>query len=168
MKKLLLVLAVFLLVSLVFPQPAAGKTSSLFEATLTGDFGITGDVGGSPLFIVEESGTGNEKILGAFTFESYLTHNLARVPPGCGPNSSTGVGGSSVLTFVDGSGQLKLKRISGTACFSFPFVTAEEEWVISSGTGNYVGASGKLSRQYVADVRSWIAVGPLSGTIKLP
>jgi hypothetical protein len=154
------ILAVFLLVSLA----AASRTSSLFEATFTGDFWVAEDVGKSVLFIVEEAGNGYEQTFGDFTYETSLLHNLARIPQGCGPNSSTGVDGLAVLTLTDG--QIRLKRISGTACFVFPTIFIEEQWVIASGTGNHVGATGKLSRQLEGDVLSGTAVGTINGTIK--
>ncbi len=143
--------------------------TSSFVATFpltVGDFWIAGDVGKSVLFIVEESGDGNEQTFGDFAYEASLLHNLARKPPGSSdPNSSTAVGGSAVLTFADG--QIRLKRISGTAIFLFPTITVEEQWVIASGTGNYVGATGKLSRQFVGDVRfGTVADGTLEGTIE--
>ena len=158
------ILAVVLLVSLAAPQATAKQTSSLFEATFTGEFRIAGDVGKSVLFVVEESHIGEELTLGAFTYTAFLLHNVARIPPDCYPGSSTGVDGSAVLTF--GDDQIRLKRISGTACFEFPTVEIEEQWVIASGTGNYRGATGKLSRQLDGDVGSWTAVGTINGTIR--
>jgi hypothetical protein len=160
------ILAVFLLISLVVPQASAKRTSSSFDATFAGDFWLAGDVAKSKLFIVEESGVGNDQTFGDFTYTTYLLHNLARIPPGCGPGSSTGVDGSAVLTLADG--QIRLKRISATACFLFPIIDLEEQWVIASGTGNYVGATGILSRKLDGDVIPWTTEGKeWLGTIKL-
>jgi hypothetical protein len=95
--------------------------------------------------------------------DRFLIQNLARIPAGCGPNSSTGVDGKAVLNFGDGT--IRLKRTSGLACFSFPFVNLDEEWVVTSGTGNYVGVSGKLTRHGVGNVIDGSFVGYVSGTI---
>ena len=160
------IIAGFLLVSLVAQQALAQQASSPFEAEFSGDFWIVGDVGKSVLFIVEESGEGNELTFGDFTYNAYMLQNLARIPSGCGPSSSTGVGGFAVLTFDDG--QMWLKRISGTACFSFPFISLDDQWRITGGTEAYVGASGKLSRQLEGDVRDNTTSGTINGTIKLP
>lgn len=162
---LISILVVVMLISLTAPQATAKQTTNPFAATFTGNFEITGDVGESGLFIVEESGSGNEQEkLGAFTYTTSVLQNLARTPPGCGRNSSTGVDGSAVLTFADG--QLKLQRISGIVCFSFPTIRVEDHWVIASGTGNYVGTTGTLSRELDGDVRFGTAVGTIIGAIK--
>ncbi|MCK6623771.1 MAG: hypothetical protein DPW09_19205 [Anaerolineae bacterium] len=142
-------------------QPSAGP----FEANFTGEFWIAGDVGKSVLFIVEETGSGQEQALGNFSYAASLRQNLARTPPGCGPNSSTGVDGSAVLSFADG--EITLKRTSGTVCFAFPFINVEENWVITSGTGSYTGTTGQVSRQLAGDVRSGTTEGTISGVIKL-
>ncbi len=141
-------------------QPNAGP----LEANFTGEFWIAGDVGKSVLFIVEETGSGQEQTLGNFSYAASLRQNLARTPPGCGPNSSTGVDGSAVLSFADG--EINLKRTSGTVCFAFPFINVEEKWVITSGTGSYTGTTGQVSRQLTGDVRSGTTAGTISGTIK--
>ncbi len=165
MKKIILVgfcSICFLLFTLFLASIAKAQD---FEATFSGDFWVAGDVGRSVLFIVEESGDGYEDTFEGFNYTAYLLHNLARIPPGCGYMSSTGVDGFGVLTFIDG--EIFLKRISGTACFSFPTIICEEQWKITSGTEAYVGASGKLSRHLEGDVTSGLASGTLIGTIRL-
>lgn len=159
------ILIVILLVGLTNGQAAAEQTSDPFDATFSGNFYITGDDGKSGLFIVEETGSGNEVAnLGSFTYTTSLLHNLAVTPTGCGSGSSTGVDGSGIFTFADG--QLRLHRVSGITCFEFPTIRVEEQWVIASGTGAYSGATGKLSRNLIGDVRFGTSVGSLSGTIK--
>ncbi|HEY5730457.1 MAG TPA: hypothetical protein VIS72_10430 [Anaerolineales bacterium] len=158
-------LAVSLLMSLTAPKAAAMQASSSFEATFAGTFQITEDVGNSPVFVVQEAGSGDEQTFGDFTYTTYLLQNLARIPPGCGRSSSTGVGGSAELSFADGV--INLRRISGTVCFAFPNINVEESWVIASGTGNYAGATGTLSRQLVGNVISGVSSGMISGTINL-
>jgi len=165
------ILAVFLLASLAaLPAMAKQTTSSVF-AEFTGIFWIVGVPGESEIFGVEESGVSTESTLGAFSYTASVRYDEARIPPGCGPGSSTGVTGKAVLTFPDGSGQLKLRLKSGTACFypedDPPTVIVEEQWVIASGTGNERGASGKLSRQFVGVVGPFTAIGTFSGTIKI-
>lgn len=164
-KKLYIAFALMLLASLAALPAMAKQTTSPFEANFTGVFEITGDAGKSVVFILEESGAGSEQTLGAFTYTTSLMNSVARRPPGCGPGSSTSVNGKAVLTF--GDGEIWLKLTSGTACFLFPIVTVEDSWVITSGTGNYVGATGKLSRTLDGNVISGIAVGDFDGTIKL-
>jgi hypothetical protein len=162
---LICILVVILLIGVTNGQAVAEQTSDPFEATFTGNFYITVDVGKSGLFIVEETGSGNEvENLGSFTYTTSLLHNLALTPPGCGSGSSTGVDGSGISTFADG--QLWLHRVSGITCFEFPTIRVEEQWVITSGTGAYTGATGKLSRNLIGDVRFGTSVGSLSGTIK--
>jgi hypothetical protein len=159
------VLVVILLVGLTNGQATAGQTYDPFEAAFAGNFYLTGDVGKSVLFMVAETGSGYEvEKLGAFTYTTSLFNNLALTPPGCGSGSSTGADGSAVLTFADG--QLRLHRVSGTVCFSFPTIRVVEQWVIASGTGAYIGATGNLSRQLTGDVRFGTSVGSLSGTIR--
>lgn len=159
------ILTAFLLVSLAVPQATAKPNTSPFEANFEGKFWIAGDVGKSVLFIVEETGNGQEQALGNFSYTASLRQNLARTPPGCGPNSSTGVDGSAVLSFADG--EINLKRTSGTVCFAFPYINVEEKWIIASGTGNYIGATGQVSRQLTGDVGSGTTEGTISGAIKL-
>jgi hypothetical protein len=142
-------------------QPNTGP----FEANFRGKFWVVDDVGKSVLFIVEEAGSGQEQALGNFSYAASLPQNLARTPPGCGPNSSTGVDGSAILSFADG--EITLKRTFGTVCFAFPLINVEENWVITSGTGSYIGATGKLSRQLAGDVRFGTTVGTISGAINL-
>lgn len=162
---LMALLVAVMLIGLTATQAAAKPTSNAFEAAFMGVFEITGDIGGSGLFVVEETGSGIEQTeLGAFAYTTSVFQNLARVPAGCGRNSSTGVGGSAVLTFA--GGQLRLHRTSGAVCFSFPTIRVEEEWVIASGTGDYVGATGKLSREFVGDVRFGAAAGTIRGVIR--
>lgn len=157
-------LVVTLLIGDINGQASAAQASDPFNATFTGNFSITGDVGKSVLFMVVESGSGNEtEKLGAFTYSTSLLHNLALTPSGCGSGSSTGVDGSGILTFTDG--QLRLHRVSGITCFAFPTIQVEEQWVITSGTGAYTGATGKLSRNLVGDVRFGTSVGSFNGTI---
>ena len=140
--------------------------SQRFEATFSGSFGVVGDDERAVLFLVAESGKGEQTskpTSRTFTYAASVLQNLARIPRGCGPNSSTGVDGFAVLTFVDG--QIVLKRISGSACFAFPTIHVEERWRIVSGTGAYVGAEGKLSRQLDGDVRFGTVAGTMSGSI---
>ncbi|MBM4028627.1 MAG: hypothetical protein FJ280_25010 [Planctomycetes bacterium] len=100
---LMALLVAVMLVGLTATQAAAKPTANAFETAFTGVFEIAGDIGGSGLFVVEETGSGIEETeLGAFTYTTSVFQNLARVPVGCGRNSSTGVGGSAVLTFADG------------------------------------------------------------------
>jgi hypothetical protein len=136
-----------------------------FSADIDGMFMVSGANGESPLFVVEESGTGYETTLGGFTYTTYLLHNLARVPEGCGFNSSTGVEGIGVFNFPDG--QMRLERISSSSCFAFPLVVLEESWRIASGTGAYVGTTGKLVRTFTGDVRTGMGFGAFTGTIKM-
>jgi hypothetical protein len=151
---------------MVIPSATAAQPNAAdFSASFSGTFQITGDVGNSGLFIVEESGSGSEQTLGAFSYETRLMHNLARRPPGCGPGSSTGTGGSASLTFADGV--LRLERKSGAVCFAFPFINVEEEWVIASGTGAYAGVTGKFTRRLTGDVRFGTATGSIDGEVKL-
>ena len=157
-------LAVCLLVS-VAPQAAERPRSDRFEATLKGSFALVGNDDRSVLFVVAESGSGKGQTSGAFTYAASVLQNLARIPRGCDPGSSTGVDGFAVLTFDDG--QIVLKRISGSACFAFPTIHIEERWKIVSGTGIYVEATGKLSRQLDGDVTIGMVVGTMSGTIEI-
>ena len=157
--------AVVILVSLSAQPTTAHPIFTTFDAGIEGFFSVSGANGESPLFVVEESGTGYELTLGGFTYATDLLHNMARAPDDCGPGSSTDLGGFGTMTFADG--QMWLHRVSGSACFEFPFVELDEEWRIASGTGAYVGATGKLVRTYVGDVRTGMGSGAFSGTIKL-
>jgi hypothetical protein len=162
---LIALLVVVMLVGLTATHAAAEPASNPFEAAFTGIFEITGDVGESGLFVVVEAGSGAEQTgFGAFTYRTSVFQNLARLPAGCGRNSSTGVDGSAVLTFADG--QLALHRTSGTVCFAFPTIRVEEEWVVASGTGDLIGVTGRLSREFVGDVRFGTAVGTVRGVIR--
>jgi len=161
---LAIVTAIFL-VSLSAQQTTAHPVFATFDADIIGEFKVSGANGESPLFLVQESGTGYETTLGGFTYTTYLLHNLARVPEGCGPDSSTAIDGFAVFTFADG--QMRLERVSGTACFSFPIIELEEHWRIASGTGAYVSATGKLIRTYNGDVRYLSGTGDFSGSVKL-
>ena len=153
------------LVGLSAQNTTAQPTFTTFDADIQGLFFVSGANGESPLFVVEESGTGYELMLGGFTFTTDLLHNMARAPEGCGPASSTDLGGFGIMTFPEG--QLWLHRISGSACFNFPVIELDEQWRIASGTGAYLGATGKLVRTYVGDVISGTGSGTFSGTIKL-
>jgi hypothetical protein len=160
-----LVTAAVLLLALSAPPASAGQDASPFEARFAGEFAVTEDVGGSGIFVVEEVGSGAEAALGEFTYTGSVFQSQARAPAGCGGGSSTGVDGAAVLSFADGD--LRLQRTAGTSCFAFPTIHVEEQWVIASGTGNYVGATGKLSRELDGNVRLGTAVGTLSGSIRL-
>ena len=144
----------------------AEQTVMPFNAEIAGSFAVTGGVGDSPLFVVEESGAGEETTLGAFTYTTYLLHNLARVPRICEFDywSSSGVDGFGVLTFA--VGQLRLERVSGTSCFDAPLISIDERWRIASGTGLFVGATGKLTRSYDGSVVTGLGEGVFTGTIK--
>ena len=163
--RVLSMVVVVILVSLSAQQTTAGPTFTTFDADIQGFFFVSGANGESPLFVVEESGTGYELTSGGFTYTTDLLHNMARAPEGCGPASSTDLGGFGIMTFAEG--QLWLHRISGSACFNFPVIELEERWRIASGTGAYKGATGKLVRTYVGDVRTGTGSGTFSGTIKL-
>ena len=154
--------------ALLFAGPSSAQASPTsavaFNAAFSTSFALE-DVGRSDLFIVRESGGGAEEARGPFTYTASVIQDLRRRPVGCGPNSSTGVTGSATLRFADGD--LRLFRLSGEACFSFPFVTATEEWAATSGTGPYRGATGRLVREWVGDVRTLTATGGWTGEIRL-
>lgn len=154
-----------LLVSLSAQQTTAHPVFATFDSEINGAFEVSGANGESPLFVVQESGTGYEATLGGFSYTTYLLHNLARVPEGCGFNSSSAIDGFAVFTFADG--QMRLERVSGSACFSFPVIELEEHWRIASGTGAYVSATGKLIRTYGGDVTTGSGVGAFRGSVKL-
>jgi hypothetical protein len=159
------ILVVILLIGVTNGQAVAKQTSDPFEATFTGNFFITADIGKSALFIVEETGSGTEiGQLGSFTYTTYVPQNVMLTPSGCASGSSTGIDGSGILTFADGT--LRLHRVSGISCFAFPTIRVEEQWVIASGTGAYTGATGKLTRNLIGDVRFGTSGGSLSGSIK--
>jgi hypothetical protein len=145
---------------------SAAPTTTPFEATLTGEFWIAGDVGRSPLFVVQESGSGVADELGSMHYELSVVQNMARPPTSCGPSSSTGTSGVALLTLDDGA--LSLHRSAGSSCFSFPLVELEESWVVGGGSGRYHGASGKLVRRVTGDVRNGSVSGSLSGNLKMP
>jgi hypothetical protein len=145
---------------------AAAAQVVSFEATAAGSFWIPGDVGSSPLFVVQESGDGSESALGALHYELSVVQNMARPPSGCGPSSSTGASGAGVLTLPDGA--LSLHRSTGTSCFAFPLLEVEESWVVDGGSGHYRGASGRLLRRMTGDVRFGTATGSFSGSLNLP
>lgn len=158
-------LAFVILLGLSVQQTTAHPAFTTFNASIEGFFFVSGANGESPLFVVEESGNGYEPMLGGFTYTTDLLHNLARVPDGCGPDSSTGIDGFGMMTFVEG--QIWLHRVSGSACFEFPVIELDEQWRIAGGTGAYVAATGKLARTFVGDVRTGTGSGTFSGTIKL-
>ena len=166
LKKLILatVASTVLMSGLTIAQP----TTIPFEANFDGIFWIPEWIGESPLFVVEELATGEDLTLGEFTFTSHLLHNLANVPPICDYEyfSSSGVDGFGFFDFPDG--QLRLQRVSGSSCYDFPIITLNERWRIASGTGSYVGATGKLTRTYDGDVRTGSGSGTFTGSIKLP
>ncbi len=139
-------------------------STTAFDATFSAAFAVA-DVGRSDLFIVRESGNGEEERQGTFTYTSAVIQDLRRLPAGCGPNSSRGVTGSATLSFVNGD--LRLFRLSGDACFSFPFVEASEAWVATGGTGSYRGATGHLAREFVGDVTTLTATGAWTGELRL-
>jgi hypothetical protein len=148
------------------PLAASAAAQTLaFEASTSGAFWIAGDVGSSPLFVVQESGDGSADDFGMLHYELSVVQNLARPPAGCGPQSSTGTSGVALLTLPDGA--LSLHRSAGSSCFSFPLVTLEETWVVGGGSGRYQGASGKLQRRVTGDVRDGSVAGSLSGSLKL-
>lgn len=144
----------------------AQQTVMPFDAEIAGAFAVTAGVGESPLFVVEETGAGEEATLGAFTYTTYLLHNLARVPSSCEFDywSSSGVDGFGVLTFA--YGQLRLERVSADSCFEFPAISIDERWRIASGTGVFVGATGKLTRSYDGYITTGLGEGVFTGTIK--
>ncbi len=158
-------IAMFSLVSLPVSQVMAKQEHISIEAEISGVFGVTGVIGESVLFIVEESGGGTEPTLGSFNYSTFLMHNLAHAPPDCGPLSSTGIGGSASLVFANGS--LRLKRTSGVACITGPTIRVEEHWVIASGTGEYIDASGSLSRVLDGFLPTGAADGKITGTLRL-
>lgn len=145
---------------------AAAARHVSFEATADGSFWIPGDVGSSPLFVVQETGDGSADDLGALHYELSVVQNMALPPAGCGPSSSTGASGAGVLTLPDGA--LSLHRSAGTSCFAFPLLEVEESWVVDGGSGRYRGASGRLLRRMTGDVRYGTATGSFSGSLKLP
>lgn len=145
---------------------SAGAQTLSFEATTSGDFWIAGDVGGSPLFVVQETGVGSADDLGSLDYVLSVVQNLARPPDGCGPSSSTGTSGVALLNLTNGA--LSLHRSAGSSCFSFPYVVLEETWVVGGGSGRYQGATGKLVRRVTGDVRFGSTTGSLSGRLKLP
>ena len=165
LKKLILaaVATTVLISGLTLAQP----TVIPFDAEFDGIFWIPEWIGESPLFVVEELGDGEEATLGEFTFTSHLLHNLANVPPICEFDfySSSAVDGFGFFEFPDG--QLRLERVSGSSCYDFPIITLDERWRIASGTGAYVGATGKLTRTYDGDVRTGVGDGEFTGSIKL-
>jgi hypothetical protein len=165
LKKLILatVACTVLMSGLTIAQP----TFIPFEANIDGIFWIPESIGESPLFVVEELAAGEETTLGEFTFTSHLLHNLANVPPICEFHfySSSGVDGFGVIAFADG--KLRLQRASGASCYDFPFISLDERWRIASGTGAYVGATGKLRRTFDGDVRIGVGDGTFTGTIKI-
>ena len=156
---------IVILVSLSAQQTTAQPTFTTFDADIQGLFFVSGANGESPLFVVEESGTGYELMLGGFTYTTDLLHNMARAPDDCGPASSTDLGGFGIMTFAEG--QLWLHRNSGSACFNFPVIELDEQWKIAGGTGAYKAATGKLVRTYVGNVLTGSGSGTFSGTIKL-
>lgn len=161
----LTLLVVALLIECSASPAEAAVRGQPFDASYAGSFAITGDIGQSVLFVIEETGSGfAPTTLGNFSYASAVMQNLARVPDGCGSNSSTGVDGAAILTFSDG--QVRLKRISGTSCFAFPTLHIEERWIITSGTGRYLGATGDIARVADGDVRSRVLRGTLSGLIQ--
>jgi hypothetical protein len=145
-------------------QGIAQPTSIPFEAGIDGIFWIPESIGESPLFVVEELATGEESTLGEFTFTSHLLHNLANVPSICTYEyfSSSGVDGFGFFDFSDG--QLRLERVSASSCYDSGTITLSERWRIASGTGAYVGATGKLTRTY--EGTAGVGHGTFSGTIK--
>jgi hypothetical protein len=149
------------------PLAATAEAQTLpFEASTSGGFWVAGDVGSSPLFVVQENGDGSAGDLGTVHYELSVVQNLARAPAGCGPSSSTGTSGVALLTLADGA--LSLHRSTGSSCFSFPFVQLDETWVVGGGSGRYLGASGRLLRRMTGDVRFGTATGSFSGKLKLP
>jgi len=163
--KLIVLLVVGIVVCIPTRQLLAQQYWRSVDATFTGMFEIVGDIGQSGLFEVEEAGSGVEQAgWGTFTYTASVRHNLARAPVSCGSNSSTGVGGSAVLTFA--SGQVWLHRSSGAACFLFPTIQVTEEWIIAGGTGDYLGATGNLVREFSGDVRNGATTGSLQGVIR--
>ena len=102
--------AVIVVISLSAQQTTAKPVFTTFDADIQGFFFVSGANGESPLFVVEESGTGYELMLGGFTYTTDLLHNMARAPDGCGPGSSTDLGGFGIMTFAEG--ELWLHRIS--------------------------------------------------------
>ncbi|MBI3154125.1 MAG: hypothetical protein HYZ20_01810 [Burkholderiales bacterium] len=159
-------IAVGALLAAMPPAASAAAQTLPFEATTSGEFWVAGDVGSSPLFVVQETGDGSAGDLGAMHYQLSVVQNLARPPAGCGPSSSTGTGGVALLTLADGA--LSLQRSTGSSCFSFPLVQLDETWVVGGGSGRYQGASGKLVRRVTGDVRDGSATGSLSGSLKLP
>lgn len=69
-------------------------------------------------------GEGNETSLGEFSYAGTVTQNVAHVPAGCGPFSSSGADGEMTLTF--GDGQMLLRRTSTEGCFEFPLISRGE------------------------------------------
>jgi hypothetical protein len=160
-----LILATVASTVLMSGQSIAQPTVIPFEANIDGIFWIPESIGESPLFVVEELATGEESTLGEFTFTSHLLHNLANVPSICVYDyySSSGVDGFGVFDFPDG--QLRLQRVSGSSCYDSGTISLNERWRIVSGTGAYVGATGKLTRTY--EGAAGVGQGTFSGTIKL-
>ena len=172
--KLSIAFAFMLLASLAVPPAVATQTTYSFYAEHTGWFAPFGGFGVSPLFGVAEGGTG--LVAGdseSFEYTTSLIHRTVRVAsdlPGCASISSFAVDGSGVLVFD--AGEIMMKRISGTSCVQFPvnappIIIIEEEWRITSGTGKYRGASGKLNRWFVGSLVTYDGSGTFEGTIKL-
>lgn len=164
----LIALAVLVVLTLAgIAIPATAHPPQRFDAATEGTFQIMDRPGhSSVLFDVDEDGEGQERAAGAFDYAGTVIQNLARIPEGCGQDSSTGVDGSMRLTFTDG--ELELRRSSGEACFAFPFISVTERWVVAGGTGAYRGASGELVRELVGDVRTGETTGTLVGALHRP
>jgi hypothetical protein len=143
------------------------STTQPFHATFEGTFDVPGSPGNSgPVFYVDETGSGTEATLGAFSYTTHLTQNTSHEPNGdCGEFSSSDVDGKAMLSFA--GGDLNLRRSSGDACFNYPMVEATERWVIVGGSGTYRGTTGTLTRHWTGDVTTGAAEGTMDGTIRL-
>lgn len=162
----LLAAAILAVAAATTSASALAATSAPFDATFVGTFAVASTPGGSdPLFAVHESGSGDEQRLGTFEYTTALKQNFARPPEGCGPFSSTGVGGSAVLTFPEG--QIRLHRSASATCFSFPLIENTDRWVIGGGSGRFRGASGTLTRTFTGNETTGGSTGTFSGTLRL-
>lgn len=161
MKARMVVAAIVALAALAtapFDAIALAVEVAPLDAPFEGSFAVSGS-DQSPVFTVTESGTGTDVgiPIGAFTYDLWVTQDLRRRPSGCGPNSSTGRQGLATLRFADGD--LRLRRVTGDACFSFPFVMGTEEWVAVGGTRAYRTTTGRVSRTFQGDVRRGSVTG---------
>ena len=159
-----LALVAVIAVMVAIPQ-LAGATSLLPFSARTSEVGTV--VPCDPNFVcVSVTGTGSASRLGKISESAIFTIDPASVPaPGCTTNTGT-------MTLTSGKGDQIMLTLNGTNCTVDPtHGIALEAYVVTGGTGRYVGATGYGTETVHMDntnPAAQVIIATFKGTLSAP